>query len=164
MKKTLIIASTVVLALIIAAGFLVVRAHNSGAAPRTLDGRRVPLTESAEAVTVVHFWATWCYPCREELPAFARFAAKSKAMGVRVIPVAVEPDAKTVAQFLTDNHLPFESLFDPTGEFASMFNVEVLPTTIILDRRGLIVNMKVGKTEWDSPQFVAEMTQRAAAN
>jgi thiol-disulfide isomerase/thioredoxin len=136
--------------------------ETSGAVPHRLDG--TPTTVAmGNGVTLLHFWATWCGPCREELPMFQRFAERSRQHGITVVPVAVEPDARGVAAYLSKNEIALDSLFDPTGDFATNYGVDALPTTLVLDRRGKVVNKFIGMTDWDAPEINAQLKALAAA-
>jgi thiol-disulfide isomerase/thioredoxin len=130
--------------------------------PHRLDGTPAVLA-SDSAITLLHFWATWCPPCREELPAFQRYVARSRKDGIAIVPVAVEPDAREVAQYLSKNGIALDSLFDPGGDFATNYGVEVLPTTLVLDRIGAVIHYFVGVTDWDAPVVSAHLKQLVAA-
>lgn len=82
----------------------------------TLEGDAVSLSGAEADATVLHFWATWCPPCKEELAALDRAAASCEASRVRVVAVDVGEDADTVRAFLADRPLALPVLLDPRGK------------------------------------------------
>lgn len=164
-RKRVIVALLLGIVALVGALLFAARRHSASppavAMPQRLDGTPVPFASNGR-VTVLHFWATWCPPCREELPAFRNFAQHSAELRLNIMPVAVEPDARGVAKYLTDNRIALDSLFDPTGDFATKFGVDVLPTTVILDADGTVIDTYVGMTDWSSPSVLAQIKQTAA--
>jgi peroxiredoxin len=106
------------------------------------SGEAVALASARGHVVLVHFFATWCEPCRDELPALSRLQARATDR-VKVLAISVaEPDLR-VRRFLETLPLPFPVLLDPERDTAKAWNVSVLPTTVVLD-------------ESLRPRFVAE--------
>lgn len=95
-------------------------------------GANVALDADHAAVTIVHFFATWCEPCRDELPALNRLSARG-GTAIRVLAISVaEPDTR-VRRFLETMPLNFPVLLDPARITASAWNVSTLPTSVVLD-------------------------------
>ena len=102
------------------------------------------------AVTIVHVFATWCVPCRRELPAFARLLAGLKGLPVRAVLVDVaEPEAR-VRRFFPEGP-PAPLLLDMDRRLARAFGVHTLPTTVVLDAAGIRRLGAVGEVDWDNP-------------
>lgn len=93
---------------------------------------RHPLAPNPTGVTIVHFFATWCEPCREELPALARLARRAGGEA-RVIAVSVAEPGPRVRRFLATNETGFPVLLDPDRSAARAWGVSVLPTSFVLD-------------------------------
>jgi len=109
---------------------------------------------------LVNFWATWCEPCREEMPVLARLAARWQARGVVVHTVAVADNTAKVDEFLWET-LPDQKglpvLHDRDQAISRAWDVRVLPTTVILDRRHRIVLRGTGAIDWDAPAIEKQL-------
>ncbi len=117
-------------------------------------GKPVSLSSMAGKPTIVHFWATWCAPCRGELPALiARLPAlQAKA---NVVLVSVEDDPKVLAKHRADTGLSFKSYIAPHGGLAGKLDFSrSVPRTYVLDAHGRIINVYAGTYEWaDDDKF-----------
>jgi thiol-disulfide isomerase/thioredoxin len=108
------------------------------------------LDYSVSKPTLVHFWATWCAPCIEELPALAKSIGPIKAAGIDVVLVSVDAAAATkVPPFLAKAGIPnLQVYWDPRSELFKKFMVSVLPTTIALNARGEEIGRTTGAARW----------------
>jgi thiol-disulfide isomerase/thioredoxin len=98
-----------------------------------LDGRSITFPDARGGAVLVHYFATWCIPCRRELPALAGLASRHPAPQLRVIAVDVgEPDVR-VKRFFAETPVPFPVLLDRQRFVTKAWGVDVLPTTILLD-------------------------------
>jgi cytochrome c biogenesis protein CcmG/thiol:disulfide interchange protein DsbE len=115
------------------------------AAPRftleSLAGGAVAAPVAAK-VTVLKFWATWCPPCREEMPELDKFAADNPAVAFYAVNLD-EPAAK-VAGYLRDNGYKMPVLLDAGAEVAQTYRVSAIPTTVVIDRDGIVKYRKTG--------------------
>ena len=111
------------------------------------DGTATSLGRFQGKVMVVNFWATWCAPCREEMPAFARLQAKWAPRGVQFVGLSSE-EPGLVERFAGDLHLNYPVWVggDEVGALARRLgnHLGVLPFTVLLDRQGRVVDRKVG--------------------
>lgn len=108
----------------------------SGALPH-LDGQRAELADVRGKVALVDFWATWCEPCRKELPAFDALA-KEYAGRLQVVAVSVDEDDKPIGPFVAGAGLHLDVLWDKGGVVADRYHVSDLPTTLVLDKTGTV--------------------------
>jgi peroxiredoxin len=109
-----------------------------------LDGNPVRLADLEGQVVLVNFWATWCGPCRLEMPALqARYDAL-KAQGFTVLAVNMDEPREDAALFAQDLGLSFPVLLDPGASVNDLYRVRGYPTTYIVDREGLISRQHVG--------------------
>ncbi len=101
-------------------------------------------------VILLNFWASWCPPCRKEMPSIERLYRAFKDRGFVVIGVNYMEEADTVKDFMKDFDLTFPSFLDEGGSVAEMYRVMGIPTTFLIDREGRIAAKVLGDREWDS--------------
>lgn len=113
-------------------------------------------------VVVLHFWATWCPPCRQEFPDFARFAQEAGRKGdVAVVAVSLDPSADPVPAFVRKAGGSFPVYMDD-GAFSTSAGVTVIPTTVVLDRQGRVAFRQEGAARWDDSGVPATVRKLAA--
>jgi len=105
---------------------------------KSLEGTNLNLTEQRGKIIVINFWASWCGPCRKEMPVLETFYKKYTDLGVSVWGVNVEQENQAGRDFLADLNLTFPILFDKSNTLSESYNVEAMPTTVIVDRDGLV--------------------------
>jgi len=129
---------------------------------RTLDGDPVRLEALRGHPVFMNFWAPWCGPCRAEMEAIGRLAEDSPG-DVRVLAIAVDSQESDVRRFVRKYRVDFPVLQDDGGVLGAKFEIAGLPTTLILDPRGIVVKRIVGARAWDHPDFSAWMTKLGRA-
>jgi peroxiredoxin len=118
----------------------------------TPGGGTLGLAELEGKVVVLNFWATWCEPCREEMPAMERLARAYRDRGLVVVALSVDREgASVVRPFLKRHGLTFPIGLDPDQAVARLYRVWALPSTFILDRAGVRLFLAQGAREWDNP-------------
>ena len=110
----------------------------------TLDGGKFKLADHIGQPVVVNFWATWCLPCRAELPAFEQVYRNNRAQGLVVVGVDVAESPDAVAQFVAEAGLTFPIALDTSGETTELYRIQGMPTTFFVGRDGLIKDMVIG--------------------
>ena len=118
-----------------------------------MAGKAVSLTDFKGQVLLINFWATWCGPCREEMPALDGLYQKFKGEGLTVIGIAIDNDQNLVKQFLSATKTKFPILSDPDMTCHDAYKVFTYPTTFLVDRKGIIQKYWLGTQEWDNEQF-----------
>ncbi len=113
-----------------------------------MDGEKHRLSDYRGKPLIINFWATWCPPCREEMPSMNRAWRKAKDE-VSMLAVNVGEDEDTIFIFSADYPVDFTVLLDQSGDVIKQWPVKGLPTTFVLDREGNIRYMAVGSREWD---------------
>jgi thiol-disulfide isomerase/thioredoxin len=101
-----------------------------------MAGKPVSLDQYKGQVIMINFWASWCGPCRTEMPLLEKLHAKYKPMGFTMIGVNVEPDSSLAAQWLKATPVTFPILFDTKSEVSKLYQVAGMPSTAIIDRKG----------------------------
>jgi peroxiredoxin len=118
----------------------------------SLGGQPVRLIDRRRQVVLLNFWATWCPPCREEMPSMERLYRRHQDRGFSVVAVSTDAaGAPPVAAFVETLELTFPMALDPDMAVANSYRVQALPTTFIIDREANIVARAVGARNWDSP-------------
>jgi thiol-disulfide isomerase/thioredoxin len=121
-----------------------------------LEGRVVDVGAQTGWVRVVDFWATWCEPCREALPALDAMARDLGPRGLAVYAVSIDEDRAKIMQFLEKTPLGFTVLWDEGAVEVARFDVKYMPVTLLVDRRGIIRHVRQG---WDEGRFRRERQQ-----
>lgn len=121
------------------------------------DGSNVTIGPEAGKVTLVHFWATWCGPCRYELPSFVEFAKANEGERLRWVAVANDPGFDVVDEHLKQDGISMETLLDPRGSTMNAWQVRAIPTTIVLDGSGRELARYVGARDWKDPAQQSEV-------
>lgn len=125
----------------------------------TLEGKVVKSRELAGKVVLVNFWATWCGPCKEEMPSLARLQKQLDPAQFVLLTVTTDLQRQGIAHFLSQMGVGLPVLFDEDQDMSRSFMVRGLPTTIVIARDGTLVGRAVGPRVWDSPEAVAVMRQ-----
>ena len=129
-----------------------------------LDGSRFNLSQERGNVVLVNLWATWCGPCRYEIPELQQLHDRFAAQRFKVIGVSVdEGSPDDVRQFVSDQKMTYPVALDPQGRLATLFDTTVLPTSAIIDRRGTVVWRSVGVVEARDQAMMAAL-ERALKN
>jgi len=110
----------------------------------TLDGKIVSLSDYRGKTVLLNFWATWCPPCRSEMPDLEQLYRERKGQGFVVLAVDLQEPKGPVADFVDRFGLTFPILMDASGEVAERYNIQVLPSTFFIDKEGRIATFNFG--------------------
>jgi thiol-disulfide isomerase/thioredoxin len=119
-----------------------------------LDGTTQTLSDLKGNVVFLNFWATWCPPCRMEMPSMETLYQELKDRGLIIIAVNAGETEEQASAFMQEGGLSFPVALDRTGFVSAQYGVQAIPTTYILDRWGLIVARMIGSIEWDSLEMI----------
>lgn len=123
-----------------------------------LAGGTASLSAQQGKVVILNFWATWCPPCREEMPSMETFYRRFKDQGLEIFAVDGGEDTATVQRFIRQNGYTFPILLDRNNRVNSNYGITAIPSSFILDRSGNIVAMVMGSKRWDDPKVIAAFT------
>jgi peroxiredoxin len=115
-----------------------------------LGGETLRLKGQRGKPVLVNFWATWCGPCREEMPAMERLYAKHRQRGFVLLAVSVDTDAALVRPFLERYKLTFPVALDAKMDLANAYGVRALPASFLIDRDGYLAALALGPRAWDN--------------
>ena len=112
----------------------------SGVAPdfrlQARDGTQVSLAELKGQVVMINFWATWCGPCRQEMPHLEALYQRYSPLGFTLLGVNVEDDPKGAEAWLAETPVSFPVLFDSDNRVTKLYDVVAMPSTVLVDRSG----------------------------
>lgn len=158
------IAGLILLAVIVASAFLTRAFFTPKMAPEVsftlLSGQSLSMSALRGKVTIVHFWATSCTTCIREMPQLMRVYEQLQPRNLEMIAVAMSYDPPMyVSHYTQTRQLPFKVAMDSDGRIARAFgNVQLTPTTFVIDQRGHIIKHYVGEPTWPSFQALLEQT------
>ncbi|HET9865502.1 MAG TPA: TlpA disulfide reductase family protein [Steroidobacteraceae bacterium] len=138
-------------------------ASSSGPAPGfSLSGRggkTIDLAQFKGQVVMINFWATWCGPCRQEMPLLEEIYKKYKPMGFTMLGVNVEPDTKDAEAWLGKLSKPvtFPIAFDVDSKVSKLYKVETMPSTVIVDRKGNVRVLHRGYKTGDENVYLTQI-------
>ena len=117
-----------------------------------LSGKRVSLKSLRGKVVFLNFWATWCIPCRQEMPAMEKLHRKFKEHGLEVVAVNFRETKQEVRKFFDELGLTFTALLDKDGKVSEEYGAWSLPLSYFINRKGEFVGKVIGSREWDTDE------------
>lgn len=121
---------------------------------KDLSDRKVSLSEFKGKVVLINFWATWCIPCREEMPSLNKLFNRFKERGLTVLGISINSSKRSIQGFLKEVPLSFPILLDSNGKVSRDYKVFAYPTTILIDREGRLREKFIGETDWTAPDVI----------
>src|SRR6185437_3609744 len=120
-------------------------------------GKPVALSDLKGQVVLINFWASWCGPCRQEMPILDQLYRSYQPAGFTLIGVNVEPNAADAEKFLKGTSVSFPILFDPTSAVSMLYQVSGMPSTVIIDRTGKIRYVHHGYKPGDEGEYLDQI-------
>ena len=122
-------------------------------------GKTIDLTQFKGQVVMINFWATWCGPCRQEMPLLEDIYKKYKPMGFSMLAVNVEPDSKAAEAWLGKLAKPvsFPVAFDVDSKVSKLYKVAGMPSTVFVDRKGNVRVMHKGYKPGDEDFYLSQI-------
>jgi peroxiredoxin len=120
----------------------------------SLEGKNVSLSDYRGKVVFLNFWATWCPPCRFEMPDMEELHQALKSEGLEVVAVDLGEPERKVAAYVRNMGLTFTTLLDTRSQVGGMYGIRSIPTTFIIDQEGWLLGMALGAREWSSKESI----------
>ena len=115
------------------------------------ENKKVSLKDFRGRLVFLNFWATWCTPCREEMPAMERLFQQFKDKGFVILAVSVKDSRKDALAFVKELKLTYPIALDPEGKVGLLYGAWGLPATYLIDPKGIVLARAWGPADWYSP-------------
>lgn len=119
-----------------------------------LDGKTVKLSQFKGKVIILNFWATWCPPCREEMPSMDAMYKKFKGTDLVMLPVSIDDNTETIREFMKKNNYEMPAYHDANREAGSVYGITGVPETFLIDRKNIIAEKFIGPVDWSKPDVL----------
>ena len=118
------------------------------------SGPAVSLTQYRGQVVMINFWASWCGPCRQEMPLLESIYKKYNRLGFTLLGVNVEPDSQAANDWLKQTPVSFPILYDKDSKVSKLYDVAGMPSTVIIDRSGKLRKLHRGYKPGDENEYL----------
>lgn len=126
---------------------------------KDIDGRPHRLSDYRGKVVLINFWATWCGPCRDEMPSIQGLKEKLAGRPFAVLAVNLDEPESRIRKFLSQMKVDFTILLDPERKTARAWNARILPASFVVGPDGRIRYSLIGEINWDHEQVVARISE-----
>ncbi|HEY5974688.1 MAG TPA: TlpA disulfide reductase family protein [Geobacteraceae bacterium] len=130
---------------------------------RDLAGKEVRLTELRGKVVLVNFWATWCPPCREEIPSMVNLNRLMAGKPYQMLALSIDEGGKqAIEEFFKGSGQTLPALLDGDQRVGKLYGITGVPETFVIDKKGVIVKKVVGGLDWSAPDVVKYLNDLCA--
>lgn len=124
---------------------------------KSSTGENLRLSEHRGDVVMINFWATWCGPCRQEMPLLDDLHSRYGRVGFSLLGVNIDDDARRAMQMIDELGVNFPVLFDETKEVSKLYQVEAMPVTVLVDRSGTVRHVHHGYKPGYEEKYLTEI-------
>lgn len=124
-----------------------------------IDGGQQSLADYHGKVVLLNFWATWCKPCKDEMPSMERLYVELRDQGFELVAISVDDEWAPVLEFRDEHELTFPILLDADMAVANAYQTHRFPESLLIDGQGEIISRFVGPREWDDPLYVERIRE-----
>lgn len=156
MLKNYVMKKMIGMGFVFLTSFMVATASAEPAPDFTLQsntGENVRLAEQRGQVVMLNFWASWCGPCRQEMPLLDAMYKRYNSAGFQFYGINVEEDNTDAKKLLKELGVTFPVLFDPESKASKLYNVDAMPTTVVIDKKGQIRYVNRGYKPGDENKY-----------
>jgi thiol-disulfide isomerase/thioredoxin len=119
-------------------------------------GASLKLSELKGKVVLLNFWATWCPPCREEIPSMMKLVSAMNGKPFQMVAVSIDEGGKAdIEAFFKQSGFMLPTYLDPTGASSKAYGITGVPESFVIDKQGVIVKKVIGGLAWDSPEVAS---------
>ena len=124
---------------------------------KSSTGENLRLSEHRGDVVMINFWATWCGPCRQEMPLLDDLYARYQRVGFSLLGVNIDDDSRRAMQMIEDLGVNFPVLFDASKQVSKLYEVEAMPVTVLVDRDGVVRHVHHGYKPGYEDKYLTEI-------
>jgi len=128
-----------------------------------LDGSKTALSSLKGKIVLLNFWATWCPPCKAEMPSIEALWKATKGKAFTILALSDGESPSDVSAFIKKNGYTYPVFVDPAGSVPQRYGVQGIPTTYVIDKKGMVIARVIGGIEYNSPEALsifAELAER----
>ncbi|GBF30790.1 thiol-disulfide oxidoreductase ResA [bacterium MnTg04] len=126
---------------------------------KSLDGENLRLSEFRGEVVMINFWATWCGPCRQEMPLLEELYRRYKKVGFRLLGVNIDDDLRSAIKMVDVLGVSFPVLLDERKQVSRLYDVNAMPATLLIDRSGIVRYIHHGYRSGYEQSYVDEIRE-----
>ncbi len=125
-----------------------------------LNGEKVQLNALKGKIVLLNFWASWCGPCKEEMPSVEALYQHYKERDFVFLTISIDYEgSERVRKFIEKHRYQFPVLLDPNGKTLDLFEINKIPATLIIDKKGMMIGRVIGSRNWSSPEVFSLIDQ-----
>ena len=121
----------------------------------TLDGTMMQSASFKGRIVLLNFWATWCGPCKDEMPSLGKLSDRFKGQDVQILTITADLQPEAIKAFLKILNLDLPVLLDATQRVSRDYMARALPLTVVIGKDGKLIGRAMGPREWDSQTAIA---------
>jgi thiol-disulfide isomerase/thioredoxin len=126
---------------------------------KDLDGKDLQLSTLKGTVVLVNFWATWCPPCKEEIPSMVRLNKAMAGKGFKMLAISIDEGGKDAVQKYFKGNTDLPAYLDSDGKISQLYGTTGVPETFIVDKQGIIQKKVVGGMDWSAPEVISYLDE-----
>ncbi len=126
---------------------------------RDMDGRETRLSDYRGRLVFLNFWATWCPPCRDEMPSMEQLHQLMKGRPFKMLAVSVDTDASTAKKYMDKHGFTFTTLADHQQKVAGLYQTTGIPETFLINAEGILLLKVIGPDNWSSPRSISAIEE-----
>lgn len=126
---------------------------------KSSTGENVRLAEQRGQVVMLNFWASWCGPCRQEMPLLDNISKKYGKMGFVLYGINVDQDTAEAKNVLQKINVNYSILFDPESKLSDLYKVDAMPTSVFIDKKGQIRHIQKGYSAGDEEKYIKKIKE-----